>query len=223
MVPWEQPHQAPHVAGAGGVPAPGRVACLGEQAADQLVGHVQHRIRQPGFEIEHGSHQGRAPPVLGVAPELVGVGGVALAHQLLQPALMDVTTALGRHADAPDQLQTVKQLADVVRLGRDGHGLEPGKGRHAHGQVNDEQPIQLGQLLNGQPTCQGVGRPLAGTRPAGDGDALDHGRAGQDDAGGPQGRNDRRGNGLAAVGTAGRLRRDLDHRRQIGQGRRAQA
>ena len=219
----EQAHQAPDVAGAGGIPAPGGVARFGEQAADQLVGHVQHRVRQPRFEVEHGGHQDCAPAVLGIAPELMGVGGVALAHELLQPLLMDAAGALGRHADAPDQLQPVQQLADVVRLGRDRHGLEPGEGRHAHGRVNDEQPVQLGHLLSGQSDYQGVGRPLAGTRPAGDGDALDHGRAGQDDAGGPQGRNDRRGDGLAAVGAAGRLRRRLDHRRQVGHGRRAQA
>ena len=71
--------------------------------------------------------------------------------------------------------------------------------------------------------CRGIGRPLARPRPAGDGDALDHGRTRQDDAGSPQGSNDRRGDGLAAIGAAGNVRRRLDHRRQVGHGRRAQA
>ena len=219
----EQPHETPHVAGAGGIPAPGGIACFGEQAADQLVGHVQHRIRQPGFEVEHGGHQDRVPAVFGVAPKLVGVGGVALAHELLQPVLVDAAGVLGRHAEAADPMQAVQQLADVIRLGHDGHGLEPGEGRHAHRRVNGKQPVQLGKLFNGQSTRQGIGRPLAGTCPAGDGDALDHGRAGQDGAGVMQGGDDRRGDGLAAVGAAGRLRRGLDHWRQIGHGRRAQA
>jgi len=47
-----RPHESSHVAGACGKPAPGGVARLGEQAADQLVRHVQDRIRQLGFEVE---------------------------------------------------------------------------------------------------------------------------------------------------------------------------
>ena len=219
----KQPHESPHVAGAGGIPAPGGVACLGEQAADQLVGHVQHRVRQSHFEVEHCGHQDRVPPVLGIAPELMGVRRVALAHELLQPVLVDAAGVHDRHANSPDKVQTVQQLADMVGLGRDGHGLEPGEGRHAHERINDQQPIQLGQMFSGQPGHQGIGRPLAGTRPAGNGNTLDHGRAWQDDAGSPQGRDDRRGDGLSALGAAGRLRRSLDHRRQVGQGRRVQA
>ena len=73
--------------------------------------------------------------------------------------------------------------------------------------IKDKQPIQLGHLLSEQPTRQGVSRPLARACPAGDGDALDHGRTRQDDAGCSQDRDDRRGDGLAAAGAAGRLGR----------------
>ncbi len=69
---------------------------------------------------------------LGVAAELVGVGGEALAHELLQPVLVDAAGVLGRQPSAADQVQAVQQLPDVVGLGCDGHGLEPGEGRHPH-------------------------------------------------------------------------------------------
>ena len=85
----EQAHQPADVAGAGGV-APARgIARLGEQAADQLVGHVQHRIRQARLEIDDRRDQDRAASACGIAAELMGVGGVALAHELPQPLLMD--------------------------------------------------------------------------------------------------------------------------------------
>ena len=51
-------HEASHVAGTCGVAAPGGVARFGEQAADQLVGHVEHRgplatvtVKRSGLDI----------------------------------------------------------------------------------------------------------------------------------------------------------------------------
>lgn len=113
-----------------------------------------------------------------IAPKLVGVGRMAFTHELLPPMLMDAASVVGRHADVSDQAQAVQQLADVVRLGRDGHGLELGEWRQADRRVNDKQPIKLGQMFSRQPSYHGVGCPLTGTRPARDGDALDHGRTG---------------------------------------------
>ena len=99
----EQAHEPTHVAGGRGV-APARgVARLGEQAADQLIGHVQHRVGQASLEIEDGRDQGRAPAGRGVAAELVGVGGLALADELPQPFLAHVPGGLARQSDAADQ------------------------------------------------------------------------------------------------------------------------
>ena len=87
----------------------------------------------------------------GIASELVGVGRVALAHELLQPVLMDPVCVLRRQADTSDEVQAVQQLTDVVGLGRDRHGLEPGERRHPDRGVDDEQPIQPGEVVVRQP------------------------------------------------------------------------
>jgi hypothetical protein len=79
----EQAHQPAHVAGAGRVAAARGVAGLGEQAADELVGHIQHRIGQTRLQIEDRGDENCAAPACGIAAELVGVGSVTLAHELL--------------------------------------------------------------------------------------------------------------------------------------------
>ena len=63
----EQPHQPTDVAGAGGIAAAGGVACPGEQAADQPVSHVQHRVGQAGLEVEDGRGEDGAAPAGRVA------------------------------------------------------------------------------------------------------------------------------------------------------------
>ncbi len=73
----EQAHQPGHVARAGRVAAARGVACLGEQAADELIGHVEHRIRQPRLQVEDGGDQDRAAPAPDAQPSPAGRGGSA--------------------------------------------------------------------------------------------------------------------------------------------------
>ena len=70
---------------------------------------------------------------------------------------------------------------------------------------------------------QRTGRQLASLGAAGDRGTFDHRRCGQDDASIAQRGHDRRGDRLPAVGAPGCLRRGLDHQRQVGRDRRAQA
>ena len=86
-----------------------------EEAADQLVRHVQHRIRQSLFQVEDGDHENRAPSVYRVAPELMSIGRVTLPHKLPQTLLMNTTGYFGFQADATDQLEPVEQFVDVIR------------------------------------------------------------------------------------------------------------
>ena len=142
----KQTHQSADGSGACHVALARGVARLGEQAADQLVGHVQHCIGQSRFQVEKGCHENCAPPVRSIAPELVSIGGVSFSHELPQPLLVDVIGDLGTQANATDQRKPIEQFADVVRLWRDRHSLEPRKRCQVHGRIDDEQPIELGHL-----------------------------------------------------------------------------
>ena len=124
----EQARQPAHLAGAGRVAVARGVAGLGEQAADQLVGHVQHRIGQACLKVEDGGDQDRAAPACGIAAELMGVGGVALAHELPQPLLIDPRGDFGRQADVAYPPQPVEQFAHVVRLRGDRIALSQANG-----------------------------------------------------------------------------------------------
>ena len=127
----EQAHQPTDVARAAGVAPPLGVARPREQAADQPIRHVERRVGQAGLEVEDQGDQQGAAAARGVAPELVGIRGVRLAHEPAQPLLVDACARLGGQIDTPDQAQPVEQLAHVVRLGCHGHGLEPGERRRA--------------------------------------------------------------------------------------------
>jgi hypothetical protein len=78
----EQEHQSAHIGGTGNITLPGGVARFREHAADQLVGHVQHGIRQAAFQIGCCGNQDRPPPVCRVAAELMGVRGISFTHEL---------------------------------------------------------------------------------------------------------------------------------------------
>ena len=105
----------------------------------------------------------------------MGVGGVALADELPQPFLGDARGGFGRQADAAHQAQPVEQLADVVRLGRHRHGLEPGE-RGGRLRIGHQQPLELGELRVGDASEHRIRRALAGAGAPGDGGALDHRR-----------------------------------------------
>ena len=47
----EQEHQSAHIRATGDITLPDGVARFREHAADQFVGHIQHRIRQAAFQI----------------------------------------------------------------------------------------------------------------------------------------------------------------------------
>ena len=108
-----------------------------------------------------GRDQDRAAPACGVTAELVGVGCVALAHELPQPFLMDLSGDFGRQADVAHPAKPVEQFADVVRLRRNRHRLEPGERRHVHRCVEHEQPVEFGHLLVGNRRKQSVRRTPA--------------------------------------------------------------
>jgi hypothetical protein len=91
----KQAHQSADGSGTCHIVLPRGVACLGKKAADELVCHVQHCIGQSGFQVEKGCRKNCAPPERGVAPELVGIGGVTFPPELPQPLLVDATGNLG--------------------------------------------------------------------------------------------------------------------------------
>jgi hypothetical protein len=91
----EQEHQSADIRGTGDIMLPGGVARFREHAADQLVGHVQHGVRQAAFQIGCCSNKDRPPPVCRVAAELMGVRGISFTHELPLPLLRDALGYVG--------------------------------------------------------------------------------------------------------------------------------
>jgi hypothetical protein len=87
------------IAGAGLIAMTSCIARLGEQTANQLIRHVQHRIGQTRLQIEDGHNQDGATPAGGVANELMSVGAVALPPKLTQALLMDSPGTLPKTRD----------------------------------------------------------------------------------------------------------------------------
>jgi hypothetical protein len=81
----EQEHQSADIRGTGDITPPCGIARFREHAADQLVSHVQHGIRQAAFQIGCCGNEDRPPPVCRVAAELMGVRGISFMHELPLP------------------------------------------------------------------------------------------------------------------------------------------
>ena len=138
-----------------------RIACSGEQTADQLVCHVQHRIRQACLEIDRRRDKDRSAAACSLTSELVGVGCVVLTHQLPQPLFMGSRCDFRRQADVAHPAEPIEQFADVVRLRCNWRRLEPSERCHVHRCVKHKQPVEFGDLLVGNPREQSVRRTPA--------------------------------------------------------------
>ena len=143
----EQAHQAADIPRAGdvapflGLPRPR------EQAADQLVRHVEHSIGQAGFEVDDSGDQDRAPPVRGIAPDLVSVGDPTFADELLEAVIVDPRGGFGGQADVADEAQPIDQLADVVRLRRARRiALSQANGVASERRIDGRAVVELGDL-----------------------------------------------------------------------------
>ena len=67
----EQAHETADIPRAGDIASFLGLPCPREQAADQLVRHVEYSVGEAGFEINDGCHQNCTPPVCGIAADLV--------------------------------------------------------------------------------------------------------------------------------------------------------
>jgi hypothetical protein len=128
---------------------------------------VQHSIRQASNEIDRRRDKDRSSAACSVTSELVGIGCVALTHQLPQPFFIDSRCDFRRQADVAHPAEPIEQFADVVRLRCNGHRLEPSERCRVHRCVKHKQPVEFGNLLVGNRREQSVRRTPAGASSTG--------------------------------------------------------
>lgn len=177
----EQPHQAADITRRGGVGLLLGMLAPREGPDDQPVGHVEHSIGQPGFQVEQYGDQGRAPPMGGVAAEQIGGRRLSLPDELAEPDFGKARHEVGRDPDGTDDLKLAEQVADMPGLWCARHRLQPGERGSTEFGIDDRQPVEFGQLLVGETGKQRVRRPLAGSGTPGGARALDHRQGGQDE------------------------------------------
>jgi hypothetical protein len=106
----KQAHQAADVARARDVAPLLRLPCAGEQAADQLVRHIQQRIGQSGFEVDDIGGQDRPPAGRGVAPDLVRIGNPPFPDELLKTVIVDPRRSIRGEPNVAHKPQPFDQL-----------------------------------------------------------------------------------------------------------------
>ena len=142
-----------------------------------------------------------------ITSELVGIGCVALTHQLPQPFFMDSRCDFRRQADVAHPAEPIEQFADVVRLRCNWHRLEPSERCHVHRCVKHKQPVEFGNLLVGNRREQSVRRTPASASATGYCRPFDDTAGRQNDRGRAERRDNRGGDGLSAIGAPGCLSR----------------
>ena len=176
----EQPHQAADIPRSGDIAPFARFAGAREQAADQLVRHVERGVGKPGFEIDDRSDEHRPPPVRGIAGDLVRVGDAALADELPKAVFMDPAGGFGRDADVADRRSRSSSDRTWSGFGGGRSIPQPRERRCVERRVGNEQRIELGELRRGKAREQRICGSLACPGTPGDGGALDNRRCRQE-------------------------------------------
>jgi hypothetical protein len=136
---------------------------------------------------------------------------------------MDPRCDLRRQADVAHPAEPIEQFADVVRLRRNGHRLEPSEWCRVHRCVKHKQPVEFGNLLAGNRREQSVRSTPASASSTGYCRPFDDTAGRQNDRGCAERRDNRGCDGLSAISVPGCLSRSLNHHRQIGVRRRPKA
>jgi hypothetical protein len=165
----EQKHQAADIPRPGDITPFAGLPGAREQAADQLVRHIEHRVGKTGFEIDDRGDKDRASSVRRVAADLMRIGYAALADQLLQAVVVDAPGSLGRNANFTHAAEPIEQRPHMVRLGCGRSIPQPGERRRVERRVGEEQCVEFGELPRREAREERIRRPLACPGPPRDG------------------------------------------------------
>src|SRR3546814_746696 len=127
----------------------------GEDAADQLVRHLQGVIGQSFLEVEQERNQRSEPSGGNISLDHIGRRSAAFPDILPTSVGMDAASHVRGDADLPHLPQAVENLADVIGPGRNGNGLERSELAHAAGVVKDL--VEGVDLFGAKISDQGVG------------------------------------------------------------------
>ena len=218
----EQAHETADIPRAGDISPFLGFPCPREQAANQLVRHVEYSVSEAGFEINDGCHQDRASPMRGIAADLMRVRYATFSDKLLKAVVMNRAAA---SAGRPMSRTVRNRSSSTRRLSAfgDARGVpQPSEWRRLDRRIDGEQSVEFGELHSGDAREQGIRGALASAGTAGNGSSLDNRRRRKNDLLGMEGSDNPGSNRLTPVGTPGGLRRGLDHEGQIGGTRRPQ-
>ena len=161
------------------------------------------------WKVDHLGGQGRSAATDRVVRQQKRWRDRTLAHQLPEPALVDVVCDGGVEPDPTHISQTRQKPRQIPRRRRAGDVAEPGDRRHSGRGIWNQQGVEGRGLFGCDGASHGVQRALASTRTPGQADPFDTGGRGKDHAPFSEAFDDSVDNRKSLVGRPGGLGRPV--------------